>query len=100
MTPTNEQRDTAVATTKATISGRPYIEKILTMGQARVVRDKLQENISQLVSSFESQVAGLKVESVSLSRPAKTDRRGVRTDQIACSVIVRLKEGSGFGSDL
>lgn len=74
-------------------------DKIFTLNDARKERDTLAENISILVGNFEARVTGVRIECISLTRPTKSDRRGVKTARIQCTVVARLKDGSGFGSD-
>jgi hypothetical protein len=75
-------------------------EKILIISDARKERDLLAAQIADLCASFERRVKGVRIMSVSLSRPSKADHRGVKTESLKCTLLVQLKEDSGFGSDL
>jgi hypothetical protein len=75
-------------------------EKIFTINDARKERDLLAEKISTLVDEFEYYVRGVKIEVIQVNRTETVDRRGVRSSKTKCNIVLRLREGSGFGSDL
>jgi len=75
-------------------------EKIFTINDARKERDLLAEKIATLVNEFEYYVRGVKIEVIQVNRTVTADRRGINTEKTKCNILTRLRDGSGFGSDL
>ena len=75
-------------------------EKVFTINDARKERDELAAKIAVLIAEFEYYVKGVRIDSIAITRKEKADRRGIKTSEIGCMITTRLREGSGFGSDL
>ena len=70
-------------------------EPIFTIADARRAREEIAEKITALICEFE-RCCKVRVESITVTRNQKKDRRGLSYQTLKAGLIVRLREGTGM----
>ena len=75
------------------------MEEILTVREVRGEREKLQDVIGIAIRDFERRAKGVKITAVQIGRGSEKDRRGIRFEKVAVTIIAQIKDGTGATDD-